>query len=340
MSSKRVGPSDMKLDWDEVARIFGIIAHDREREVPNLLTFRNALQGSKNSHLRFLSKKTQLPLSVPQEEQLPQDCGEAAVVCSSPLWGIVLGALATLSKRSSHSTSLGWWFDSYQRLRRMHRWTRQQSGQSRAQAVFLIGFVPCVAFFIVVTNGGRFLENLEKSQGRWILSSAVILYALGVLCVRELLKRSEIKLKSKDLRRLSGQVGFLTELFSVYGTESTKLARIVSVCRRSRHDGLLKWSKSLTLGLDHDANLLLQSLLPSEHEYIEHLRKSFVESYRGHLGWLSNQSNQKFEDLQAEFSEKSALLSLHLLYPMALFFLPALFLFLTLCGFSLGMDPL
>jgi hypothetical protein len=231
--------------------------------------------------------------------------------------------------------AFSYWHKTFLDVFRAYRWMRQQSGQARVQSLFLIGFVPAVSMWMALSQRVRFAENMSTEQGKYILFTALILFVVGVVSVRAILLRAGYDSSYTELKSVGSRYNFLTEVVCSVSNESGKLGNLYDVCKRSGRGAISSFARKLLLGFEHHHDPDCRNLLsPVETEFLTGFKSVYLDSPRDGRRWLAKEHQKIFEDFQAEESQKAALLSLRLLMPMAIFFLPALFLMLVLAGFS------
>lgn len=320
--------------WTTTARTLELVSQAYERTYLSRQALIVGLQKAPDSKLRRFSRGLSLPFLVDLPSQL------------------CLGANAKLPHRLQRQalTSLltpNWvevpfarWLQTFRKLHAAHLRVQQLSAQSRAQVRFLTAFVPLISAFLCVGNWSRFTENLGHSMGAWLFVCGLVFYSFGVWLARWIVNLALLGKSCQGLERTSGKFEFLSEILSLSGGNLTR-NEIISVVLCNFGDAQLRTlSKRQSLPFVVPLGLQCQSIDPSVSEFLASIQSGFVDATRCPIVWLTQSHAVIFDRLCAEASHGAAKLSVQLLIPMAIFFLPALFLILMLCGFSLAGDTL
>lgn len=332
-------------EWDVASNALSSMAVYLSRRCVARTALIHGLRNSQSVHLRRLAKNASLPIASDGKELLTSDfeIQRPAFKRTGPfdsLTQIIQGSVATLMSRQFTPFDLRFWRASFSNLYQVERWLRQQSAQSRVQAFFLTGFVPLVSVLFCFVSHERFLANLNHPQGQIVLFVAVMLYFLGVAGVVVLIDRSHGFVREhRGLDDTGGRLDFLQGLIASSASLRTKRERLIFATRHSGCTAGDQFARRLSCAMAVPQTVLASSAPAGEH-YLESVRTSLLYSSQSAEIWLSREHAGAFEDFRAESAQRAALLSLRLLFPMATFFLPALFLILALCGFSLGGDTL
>jgi hypothetical protein len=321
------------LDWDAASHLLQRISSFRKRGFTRREAAINGLQQSGVRVLERYARSVCLPFESTGEVHLPLEH-------KSQSGRLTDAAVGSLLRRGFSGFDFADWQNTFSDVHRAHRWQRQQSAQARVQVYFLIGFVPAVSVWLIVSQHSRICENLMTREGKFLLLTAVLLFACGVTAVCLQMRRSRFESSFSNLGSLSGRYNFLTELLCCGDSCGSKLTRFLDVCSRSGRQEIVNYARNLSLGLAPPAQLKVSDLAVEEENYLRDLISVFLFSARGGQKWLCAEHHRAFEDFQADESKKAAVLSLRLLIPMAIFFLPALFLILALSGFSFQSDAL
>jgi hypothetical protein len=322
----------LRFDWEAASQLLQRISSFRRRGFVSREAAIGGLQQVGFKELERFARSLCLPFDRSGGAHLPLERNRQSVRLTDV-------AVASLLRRGA-GPDFAVWHKTFSDVHRAHRWQRQQSAQARVQVYFLIGFVPAVSLWLIASQRSRFFENLITSQGKVLLVTAVLLFVCGVTAVCLQMRRSRFGTSFSNLRSFSGKYNFLTELLCCGGSGGSKLTRFLDVCSLSGRRGLENYARILNLGLDVPAQLKVSDLSLEEESYLHDLSSVFLFSPHGGQKWLSTEHHKAFEDFQADESQKAAVLSLRLLIPMAIFFLPALFLILALAGFSFQSDAL
>ncbi|MFZ9521413.1 MAG: type II secretion system F family protein [Silvanigrellaceae bacterium] len=332
---KLFGEKSESLQWEQGDVLFRRISEGLTRSSnqmrPAVIW---ALSQTPCRSLRDLSRKACLPLSTSatatnrqhRDKNQPRMLLEAAV--------------GELVRPSSSANGFSAWFSIFNELHRVRRWILRQSAQSRIQAFFLMGFVPLVSIFLGLANLETFSTNLSVHRGQLMFLVALAFYLAGIFWVRSLVRSGQGLVSPRGLSDIQGRIGFLTEILAASANSSTRIGQLGSACAGSQRVSIQGFGRRLGCGIASRAVHDASTLGHRETEAIElfNLKAGFVDRPDGGHRWLLQRYRSIFEDFQDECSRSAALLSMRLLFPMAIFFLPALFLFLALCGFSLTMD--
>jgi hypothetical protein len=325
------------LTWEQTAHLFRLIGQRMASGTVARAALTAALMKSDSKLLQSAARHVALPLS-DEQSNLAKASGKRQGADAQGA-RLVLKACEEMLARTPITAGLSFWRESFDNLYRVHRWVEQQSAQSQLQLKFLISFVPVVSCILCIMNGERFFSNLMTLQGRLFFLGAAILYAIGVALGRRLIRVAFGLGVQQGFGSSRTQLKFLTDLLSEGCQHSTKSQRFAAVCRRHGTGIWQQDAAHLFIGirkLGSEKNTQKPSAeLSQESEFLSELRLTYVNSTQGNHRWLIGRQKRVFEDFQADCSRQAALLALRLLCPMALFFLPALFLILALTGFSL-----
>lgn len=324
----------LECEWKVSGDIFNSISSALNRGHTRRVSILTALGASSDRMFRDWSRAYSLPFShIGKDFEVKKN--------SALLSGLIKGTFDSLTARASGGAGFNFWHRTFLDLFRVERWIRQQSAQARVQCVFLVGFVPAVAITLFIFNWQRFFANVQTSQGQVILGIAGFIYLIGVYCLLHLLRVGHVRTHSRSLDAAGGRMLFLNDLLCAGGNRASKLSRYYQACLRTERRDVQLYVRKISLGLETKGGDKFSGRMnAAEEDYLMHLRAAYVESAQGNHQWLLGQQSQTFESFQAQCAQSAAVLSLKLLLPMGLFFLPALFLILALTGFSMGSDAL
>ena len=220
------------------------------------------------------------------------------------------------------------------------RWVSQHLMQAKGQSLFLLFFVPVVSFLFVVSSWHRFVANIAESSGLVCLLAAFGFYAAGCAFLGVLFGRQKRILANGSLFRTAGQAALLRELAAAGQTPGASLSSLSQALASGTSSSAKQWSQWFLFALAHP--LQCQGQAPtrsgnSELEFISQLRDGYLRvAPRVRTKWLTQTHNALNQSLKREAAVETAKLSLWLLLVMAIFFLPALFLMLSLSGMNFG----
>lgn len=324
----------MGCEWEASSAILESISSALNRGLTRRRSLLTSLEKSSDPSFRTWARAFSLPFSHVDH------CIEVKKK-SLILSGILEGTFDSLNARCSGGAVFNFWHRTFLDLFRVERWIRQQSAQARVQCIFLVGFVPSIAVALCFFNWQRFFANLQTTQGQVCLGLAFLVYLIGVYYLLVLLKAGHVQTRSRGLDAAGGRMLFLNDLLCAGGKRASKLSRYYEACVRTGRPDVQMRARTIWLGMDvKTTDLHFEQLKPTEEDYLTYLRVAYVESAPSDHQWLLRQQAQTFESFQAQCAQSAAVLSLKLLLPMGLFFLPALFLILALTGFSMGADAL
>jgi hypothetical protein len=325
------------VDWEQADSLFrrlsdGLLRSSNLMRPAVIWAFRRA----SISKLRTLSVNACLPFEKKVETQ---PSGRTAETQPQVL---LAAALSSLVDPSFSAVRFSVWQSIFNELYRVHRWVQRQSAQSRLQAFFLMGFVPFVAVILGLFNFSTLLANLAEARGRTVFFVALVFYLVGFFWVSRLVQSGKGLFSNLDLSVVQGRLGFLNEILCASATARTRIGRLSAACSRSRQKDVNHFGRSLSVGLSGPEGQLgiPNSLREGDLAMLSNLKRGYIYRPQGAQSWLMGRYRAAFEEFQDESARSAALLSMRLLLPMAIFFLPALFLFLALCGFSLTPDTL
>lgn len=232
---------------------------------------------------------------------------------------------------------------------RTSRLFSQSLAQIRAQSSFFIWFIPLLSIFLIWRGFQNFFENVSTPQGRILLCVAMALYFAGLLLFRTLEGRALQLVLSDSLSESSGQLKFLEALsLSGYslGRRTEAVCQALENLRGGRWKGAagaLRLGRPLSAvseGARNRAERRFPSLLSlgkgdRDNRFLRSVRSQILESPAEQGARWTEQTMQTLrEQLRDEVVHLVSRLNLFLLFPLALFFLPALFLMLFLTGSS------
>lgn len=323
----------VRLKWNDAAELITHMSEFRRRG----LVCRDALLQtfliSKFNRLRQCARILSLPFETAAAGELPIDLSFQHSRLSD-------AAARSLLKREGLETGFLHWQRTFFSVFRAHRRLQQQSGQARVQSVFLIAFVPAIAIWMILSQYPRFSENIATDSGMAVGIAAVVLYICGVISVRIILYRSVFRSGFREFKSVTGRFNFLTEMMCLPMQGQSKLSRIYEVCRRSGNKDAVTRARRLNLGFEYSERSATRQNLPVATEFLGRFYEGFLSSGGHGRHWLTGEHNKMFEDYEDVQAQKAAAMPLRLLVPMALFFLPSLFLILVICGFSFHADAL
>ncbi|MEY3901085.1 MAG: hypothetical protein RL189_391 [Pseudomonadota bacterium] len=332
-------------DWTVASSALSSIGVVLSRRCVTRTALIQGLKNSESERLRIVAKSASLPLvSVNQALNTQNLLNPLPTLRRSAsfdsLTQIVHGCVTTLLSAQFTAFDLRFWKTSLSNLYQVERWMRQQSAQSRVQALFLAGFLPVVSLLFCFFSHERFLANIRLPQGQILLALATVFYLLGVAIIAVLIQRSQgFVRRHRGFDESGGRLDFIQSLIATAALLRTKRERLIFATRLSGCATGDKFSRRLSCAMalpfiDHESSGSAAQL------YLESVRTSLLHSPQPAENWLTREHAVAFEDFRAESAQKAALLSLRLLFPLATFFLPSLFFILALCGFSLGGDTL
>ncbi|NBX17108.1 MAG: hypothetical protein EBR09_07060 [Proteobacteria bacterium] len=332
LNSARNGRT-VHLKWNDAAELITQMSEFRQRGFVCRDAVLETLRISKFNALRQFARILSLPFETDICDKLPVDTSFRQSKLSD-------AAARSLLRRRGLGSGFVFWQGTFLSVFRAHRRLNQQSGQARVQSVFLIFFVPAIALWMILSQYPRFSENISTDAGKSVGTASVILYLCGVISVRIILFRSIFRSAFCELKSVTGRFNFLTEMMCLPHQGRSKLSRIYDVCRDSGDKNIIACARRLNLGFEFgDGTAALQNL-PAASEFLGRFSSAFLASAGNGQRWLAEEHNKMFEEFEDFQAQRAAAMSLRLLVPMALFFLPALFLILVICGFSFHSDAL
>jgi hypothetical protein len=217
------------------------------------------------------------------------------------------------------------------------RWMSQQMMHSRCQSWFLVLLVPVVSLVFCVAGYRQLSANLSESSGVFVFLSAFLLYVSGCICLRVVFARQKRILVDDSLAQPSGQLRLLRALLSESlfpGGSPAALNRALS-----NHSGVSwqKLSRCLLFGTSegNPGPKNEEQFTRAEMDFVSQFRRGYLKApAAARLNWLQKSHRAKMQALKTRAASQAASLSLCLLVVMAIFFLPALFLMLSLSGMN------
>jgi hypothetical protein len=230
---------------------------------------------------------------------------------------------------------------SFQWRARTERLFSQSIAQIHAQSNFFLCFVPLFSVILIFRGFEMFIENILSARGSCFLLLAVGLYGLGFIVFRNIEGRAIQFALSDNLARTSGQMRFLETLAGIGNSLGHRVSTISHALenlgdRRWREESwALRMGRRLGSCFDSSAHAF------PEQRFLTSVQTEILESHawRG-KHWTEQTLTVLRGQMRHEVVRLVARLNLLLLFPLALFFLPALFLMLILTGSSLSVDTI
>lgn len=224
---------------------------------------------------------------------------------------------------------------------RTERLFSQSMAQIRAQSSFFLWFVPLFSLILVFRGFQMFMENLSSARGSCLLLLAAGLYGLGFLVFRTIERRAMQFVLSDNLARTSGQLKFLQTLA---GFGYSLGHRVSTVCHALENLSDMRWrEESWALRMGRRLGSCFEGpaqMFPLQ-RFLIAVQTEVLESHaqRG-AHWTEQTLTVLRDQMRHEVVRLVSRLNLLLIFPLALFFLPALFLMLILTGSSLSADTI
>jgi|GEM_PF-676470 len=318
------------LEWGDLERLCNDLVLSEARGVPRVRALADALEGSSADLFLALAPSFRIPfvdskkiifhafagvrdaeLKATCESLFPLLVRDKDGVCRIPLAVALLKQIATSSQ-----------------------WISQQLANGRAQARFLIFFVPAVSCIFLMFGIDVVIKNIADMRGRILLATACLLYVTGCFCLRQLTLHSKNLVLHRSIEFVSGRALFLRSLLLTSegpGRLLEGLSHTLSLLPAK------KWK-----GLSHSARFALLSPRESDAKYLfNQAELKFLNSVNAgclrvspeeRRNWMERSHAILLDSMQAALARRVASLNLQFLTVMAIFFLPALFLILWLSG--------
>lgn len=319
-----------ELEWGDLERLCNDLVLSEARGVPRVRALADALEKSSADLFIALAPSFRIPfvdarkiifhaLAGVKDAELKATCESLFPllirnkdgVCRIPLAVALLTQIATSSQ-----------------------WISQQLANGRAQAMFLIFFVPSVSCIFLMFGMDVVVKNITDARGRILLAVALLLYATGCLCLRRLALHSKNLVLHRSIEFVSGRALFLRSLLLTVEGPGRFLEGLNHTMSRLPAP---KWQ-----GLSHSARFALLSPPESEAKHVfNNSELTFLNSVNAgclrvsaeeRRNWIERSHAILLDSMQAALARRVASLNLQLLIVMAIFFLPALFLILWLSG--------
>ncbi|NBO37577.1 hypothetical protein EBU99_03235 [bacterium] len=313
--------SRAKLDWPCLEKFAGDFKTALSQGIPRRLALQNACLQCRVAEVQRLAPLIQYsaPLLSDVFKGLTGVCKEANL--RVVFEGVFSVALTPGVSRHATESALQY----LQNIASAQRTMAKQTAQARAQAIFLTALVPTVFIFLLVCRWNEIFGQLLTSYGRFVFALAISFYCVGVILLRWLTSTSVLTLSSGSLSSLEGQMALVQRVIAhkIAGTTA----------QQSVSAGLLTCEN---VELKKLGNAMSWCFCPSPREkqkpFLAMLQSGFQRATHPRMPWILELQTSLFERLQLLAADRAAAMSLKLLLPLALFFLPALFLMLCLSG--------
>jgi hypothetical protein len=319
-----------EVEWCDLERLCNDLVLSDARGVPRLRALADALEGSSATLFRALAPSFRIPMvdaknfvfdafSGIKDAELKATCESLFPlllrgkdgVCRIPIAVAMLSQIATSSQ-----------------------WISQQLANGRAQARFLIFFVPVVSCIFLMFGIDVVIKNMSDVRGRIVLAAACSLYATGCVCLRQLALHSKSLVLHRSVEFVSGRALFLRSLMLSAegpGRLMESLGHALSRLPENKWQGLSRSARFAFLSPPKvgSKNLFNQAEL----KFLDSVKAGCLSvSPEERRNWMERSHATLLDSMRAALARKVASLNLQFLIVMAIFFLPALFLMLWLSG--------
>lgn len=210
---------------------------------------------------------------------------------------------------------------------------KRQLYQTKMQAIFLSLLVPFFSAIFILLRWDNFLVNLGTLAGRCTLSVSFLFYVLGLFVLNRATTMSVGEFGRSDLCTLGGQESLLRRLRLVYqtarhGLKSVQFALLGQDVPQSRFflARLTSFSQRLKVCAESSERSAADA-------FVESLWDGFVcQTHAQRQKWLKKSYDNALARIWLGQAKLVAQLNLRLILVMGIFFLPAFFLILALCG--------
>lgn len=211
-------------------------------------------------------------------------------------------------------------------------WMASQVYQTRLQAWFMSLLVPAFSLIFITLRWENFFSNISTSDGMWLFSLSLIVYAIGAFMMLRTFSRSIGEFGSSNLNLPGGKERFLRTLSVEYGRDCHSLRSLSRALVAIRGINLRKLSGLVRFGLFFDKDCQ-HSLPPEQIEDLEWMKQGFVfQPQQSRLDWLQVSHERQLSELRLCQMRGAAKVNLRLILLMGTFYLPAFFLILWICG--------
>ena len=319
-----------EVEWGDLERLCSDLVLSDARGVPRLRALADALEGSSATLLRALAPSFRIPIVDSRKFVLDAFAGirdaELKATCASIFPLLLRGkdgvcripvAVALLTQISTSS-----------------QWISQQLANGRAQARFLIFFVPVVSSIFLMFGIDVVIKNLSDVRGRIALAAACSLYATGCFCLRQLAVHSKSLVLHRSIEFVSGRALFLSSLMLSAqgpGRYMESLSHALSRLPENKWQGLSRSARFALMSPPKAGSK--NAFNQAELKFLNSVNAGCLRvSPEERRNWMERSHATLLDSMRAALARKVASLNLQFLIVMAIFFLPALFLMLWLSG--------
>lgn len=212
------------------------------------------------------------------------------------------------------------------------RWLAGQIYQARLQVWFMTLVVPLFSLGIVLMRFENFCANIHTFQGAFLLALSFLLFMCGSVLARKVVFQSTREFSSSDLSLPGGRERLLRRIGLKQGQEGSIL-RILSCALEEQGDpNVIQYARLVRFGLFPERGKD-RSLHASASQVHEWLGSSLVFQRAKHRSrWLLESQSKIWAEMKVNHARCAAKTNLRLITLMGIFYLPAFFLILWICG--------
>jgi hypothetical protein len=209
------------------------------------------------------------------------------------------------------------------------RWLKGQIYQARLQVLVLSLLVPLFSCVFVFLRPDNFFTNMRTAQGVLLFTLALMLFFTGALTAQKTITKGVLNFGDSDLSSLGGMERFIRRLSLLQGQEGHILKSLSGALadqgdiRATRHARLVRFG--VLVGSERGKSL-------SEGISDEFRRGFITQSSEARSRWLKLRHKQIWSELKIFHAQCAAKTNLRLILVMGIFYLPAFFLILWICG--------
>jgi hypothetical protein len=191
---------------------------------------------------------------------------------------------------------------------------------------------------LVFSRWDNFSTNILTIQGASIFSTSLLLFLIGVLAARRVLDKNTLQFGTSELSSAGGREKLLRRLRILHARDSNILRSVSDALFSQGDQHAVRLSRLARFGLFPELSRE-SSLSPSASKFIDWLWMGLMShSEKNRECWLQVNQQRIWAEMKVKQVQCAAKINLRLILLMGIFFLPAFFLILWICGTVVSFD--
>lgn len=209
------------------------------------------------------------------------------------------------------------------------RWLNGQTYQARLQVLVMSLLVPLFSCVFVFLRPDNFLTNMRTAQGVLLFVLALLLFCTGALTAQKTITKGVLNFGASDLSSLGGKERLIRRL-SLLQEQEGHILRSLSVALTDQGDGrAIRLARLVRFGVLSASEQGRALFAGTSDEF----RRGFItQSSIARSRWLKLRHEKIWSELKIFHAQRAAKTNLRLIIVMGIFYLPAFFLILWICG--------